>query len=233
MTTELKVVMFTDQVKYTTNTSQRTSAEIALVAREQADLTSEVLRMTHGVLIKDTGDGCFAQFSAVIEAVQAGVLLQQRVAERNAVQQNERLRFELHIGIDVGELVVLLNGDLRGDAANRCARVCSECLPGEVYLSDFAAPMLKGNEVELEAMVARQLKGITGKTKLHRVHALYLEPQGAPNPFIWRSGITNAADFFDRQEEQSTLRAYLHGRQNCQIVGSRRISAQTNRTCRW
>jgi class 3 adenylate cyclase len=223
MPTELKVVMFTDQVKSTANTGQRTNAEIAQVAREQDELTNEVLRVTRGVLLKDTGDGCFAQFPAVLEAVQAGVLVQQRVAERNGAQQNHRLRFELHIGIDVGELVVLPNGDLRGDAANRCARICSECPASEVYLSETAAGMLKPNEVELEARNALPLKGVKGKTKLHRVRALHVQPQGAPNPFTWRGGITVVADFFDREQEQRTLRSYLHGRQNCQIVGPRRI----------
>jgi class 3 adenylate cyclase len=223
MSTELKVVMFTDQVKSTANTSRRTHSEIAEVARAQDNLTSEVMRVTRGVLLKDTGDGCFAQFSSVLEAVQAGVMLQQRVAERNAAQQNHRLRFELHIGIDVGELLVLANGDLRGDAANRCARVCSECPSGEVYLSDTAAGMLKRNEVELEALPAVQLSGVKRRTKLHRVRALLVQPQSPPNPFIWRGGITVAADFFDREQEQHTLRAYLHGRQNCQIVGPRRI----------
>ena len=223
MTAELKVVMFTDQVKSTANTARRTRAEIEQVAREQDELTSEVLRLTRGLLLKDTGDGCLAQFTSVLEAVQAGVLLQERVIERNAAQQNRRLRFDLHIGIDVGELIVLANGDLRGDAANRCARICSECPGGEVYLSDTAAGVLKKNEVELEALAALQLKGVKGKTKLHRVRALHVQPQNAPNPFIWRGGITTAADFFDREPEQRTLRAYLHGRQNCQIVGPRRI----------
>lgn len=44
-----------------------------------------------------------------------------------------------------------------------------------------------------------------------------------PNPFVWRQGITNAADFFDRDNEQRTLRNYLRNRQNCQIVGARRM----------
>jgi uncharacterized protein len=223
MTAELKVVLFTDQVKSTAHTARRTHAEIEQVAREQDDLTNEVLRLTHGVLLKDTGDGCLAQFSSVLEAVQAGMLLQQRVAERNAAQQNRRLRFDLHIGIDAGELVVLDNGDVRGDAANRCARICSECPAGEVYLSDTAAGMIRKNEVELAAVDALQLKGIKGKTKLHRVRTLHVWPAGTPNPFIHRGGITAAADFFDREQEQRTLRAYLHGRQNCQIVGPRRI----------
>ncbi|MFL6209921.1 MAG: adenylate/guanylate cyclase domain-containing protein [Pyrinomonadaceae bacterium] len=223
MTAELKVVLFTDQVKSTAHTAQRTSAEIEQVAHAQDELTSDVLRLTHGVQLKDTGDGCLAQFSSVLEAVQAGVLLQQRVSARNAVQQNERLKFELHIGIDAGELVVLANGDLRGDAANRCARVCSACPAGEVYLSDKAADMLKQNEVEVEALGARQFKEGEDEIKLCRVRALHVQPQSTPNPFIWRGGITAAADFFDREPEQRTLRAYLHGRQNCQIVGPRRI----------
>jgi adenylate cyclase len=138
MSTELKVVMFTDQVESTANTAHRTNAEIEQIALEQDNLTVEVLRLTRGTLLKDTGDGCLAQFLAVSEAVQAGMLLQKRVAERNAAQVEEQLRFELHIGIDVGELIVLANGDLRGEAANRCTRVCSACPPGEVYLRTYA-----------------------------------------------------------------------------------------------
>jgi class 3 adenylate cyclase len=116
MPAELKVVLFTDQVKSTAHTAQRTHAKIEQVALEQDELTNEVLRLTHGVQLKDTGDGCFAQFSSVLDAVQAGVMLQARITARNAAQPNERLKFELHIGIDLGELVALDNGDLRGDA---------------------------------------------------------------------------------------------------------------------
>ncbi|HEX9919251.1 MAG TPA: hypothetical protein VGA87_08790, partial [Pyrinomonadaceae bacterium] len=223
MSTELKVVMFTDQVQSTANTARRTHAQIEQIAREQDDLTVEVLRLTWGTFLKDTGDGCLAQFPSVLEAVQAGVLLQRRVAERNATQIIASMQFELHIGIDIGELVVLENGDLRGDAANRCARICSECPPGEVYLSNIASRMLKGNEVVLEPLRALPLKGIGEETMLYRVIALYVQPQGTLNPFVWRGGITRAEDFFDREGEQRVLRAYLHARQNCQIVGPRRI----------
>jgi uncharacterized protein len=223
MSTELKVVMFTDQVKFTTNTAHRTYAEIKQIAGEQNDLTVEVLHLTRGTLLKDTGDGCLAQFSSVVEAVQAGVLIQRRVAERNGTRLAEYMRFELRIGIDVGELVVLEDGDLRGDAANRCARICSECMPGYVYLSDAAAGMLKDNEVKLEPVDALLLKGIEGETVTYRVSALHVPPQDTPNPFIWRGGITRAKDFFNREAQQRTLHAYLHGRQNCQVVGQRRI----------
>jgi hypothetical protein len=45
----------------------------------------------------------------------------------------------------------------------------------------------------------------------------------APNPFVWRAGIKEAAAFFDRAREQRTVRDFLHKRQNCQLVGPRRI----------
>ena len=42
-------------------------------------------------------------------------------------------------------------------------------------------------------------------------------------PFVCRTGITQASDFFNRESEQRTLRTYLLGRQHCQVVGPRRI----------
>lgn len=43
------------------------------------------------------------------------------------------------------------------------------------------------------------------------------------NPFAWRGGITDGRAFFGRTRELSTVRAFLRNRQNCQIVGPRRI----------
>lgn len=44
-----------------------------------------------------------------------------------------------------------------------------------------------------------------------------------PNPFTSRKGITVAEAFFNREDEQLRIRDYVHARQNCQIVGPRRI----------
>ena len=113
MATELKVVMFTDQVKSTPNTARRTPAEIEQVAREHDELTAEVVRQCRGTRLKDTGDGAFAEFRSCADAVRSGFILQQRVKAYNEAQTNDHLRFELHIGIDFGDAVVLPNGDLR------------------------------------------------------------------------------------------------------------------------
>lgn len=49
------------------------------------------------------------------------------------------------------------------------------------------------------------------------------ESDYVPNPFTWRKGIDSADAFFNREDEQLILRDFIHTRQNCQIVGPRRI----------
>jgi hypothetical protein len=43
------------------------------------------------------------------------------------------------------------------------------------------------------------------------------------NPFVYRAGITSSKDFFNRENEQITLRDFLHKQQHHQVVGPRRI----------
>jgi class 3 adenylate cyclase len=225
MSTELKVVMFTDQVSSTRNMARRTPAEIKQVARAQDDLTADAVKRCRGTILKDTGDGHLVEFLSCTDAVRCGFLLQRRVAERNGAQANERLRFDLHVGVDFGEAVVLPDGDLRANTANLAARVCSACPAGEVYFTEKVMRELNPREAHAEQVEveADKLKGVEGEVNVYRL-AEWLGPvESAPNPFIWRAGITNPDDFFDRDAEQRTLRAYLRGRQNCQIVGPRRI----------
>lgn len=223
MSTELKVIMFTDQVKSTPNTARRKPDEIEQVNDEQKRLTSEAVRQCRGTILKDTGDGHLVEFHACSNAVRCGFILQQRVRERNEAQTNDRLRFELHVGIDFGEIVVLPNGDLRGDEANIAARVCSECPPGEVYFTEKVKKELHPREARVDKVGAFKLRGVKGKVNIYSLVEWLGEIVPCPNPFTWRGGITKAEDFFNRDNEQRTIRDYLRAHQNCQIVGQRRI----------
>ncbi len=223
MRTEVKVVMFTDEVKSTEHTTQRTPMEIKQVCDDQSQLTAEVVGQCNGTILKDTGDGAFIVFASCSDAVRCGFVLQKRVRERNKALKNPHLKFELHIGIDTGELVVLPDGDLRGNAANRAARVCSVCPAGQVYFTDKVKSELHPREATCSSVGPFKLKGVKGKTTLYRLGEWLGPVEPSHNPFFWRQGITDAEAFFDRDNEQRTLREYLHGKQNCQIVGPRRI----------
>jgi uncharacterized protein len=223
MDTKLKVVMFTDQIDSTPSTARRTHAENKKITREQYDLTAEVVRSCRGKILKDTGDGHFIEFPTCSDAVRCGAVIQQRVKARNEAQADDLLKFALHIGIDFGEAVILPSGDLRANTANLAARVCSECPAGEVYFTEKVAREIHQREARVEKAGAFKLKGVDAKVVLFRLIEWLGQIEAAPNPFIWRSGITKAEDFFDRENEQRTLRSYLRGGQNCQIVGPRRM----------
>lgn len=54
-----------------------------------------------------------------------------------------------------------------------------------------------------------------------------LPPAPQANPFFIRGGIRQDEDFHGRRHELNILRDYLRGRQNCQLVGHRRIGKST------
>lgn len=236
MQTQLKVIAFTDQVGSTSKTAQRTHAEIDRVNREQQSLTVEIVQQCRGAILKDTGDGHMIEFRACSDAVWFGFIIQQRVNARNDAQTNDNLKFDLHVGIDFGEVIVLENGDIRGSAANRAARVSGISPAGEVYFTDKVTRELNPREFSFEKVDdLPPLKGVEGEVTIYRLINLLGETRSAtttnrisaseraPNPFVWRDGITRTEDFFGRDREQRTLRDYLRMRQNCQIVGPRRI----------
>ena len=215
--------MFTDQIGSTQSMMQRTNEEIRRVAADLSRLTAEAAGRCRGVILKDTGDGYMIEFRSCPDAVSCGALMQRYVAEHNhATRDNPRLQFELHIGIDVGEAVILENRDLRANAANQAARVSGKGPQGQVYFTKTVAELLNRREVTFKEAGLFDLKGV-GEVMLYALEQ-WLEPFPAtPNPFVWRDGITNADDFFGRDKEQRTLQNYLRQRQNCQVVGPRRI----------
>lgn len=223
MATELKVVMFTDQVNSTAHMTQRTPEESGIVTREQNNLTAEAVSRCRGVILKDTGDGHMIEFRSCADAVRCGHLIQSGVKERNGVQNNELLKFGLHVGIEFGEALVLDNGDLRANAANLAARVSAKGLEGEVYFTEKVAKELHPREFVVERVGSLPLKGVEEEVVIYRLKEWLGKIESSSNPFIWRGGITKADDFFGREDELRRLRDFLRGRQNCQIVGPRRI----------
>jgi hypothetical protein len=219
--------------------------ESKIVTREQINLTTGAVSRCHGRIRKDRGDGYLIEFNSCSNAVRCGYLIQQYVEERNRLQSDARLKFELRVGIDFGEAIGMANGDLRGNAVNMAARVCDVAPEGEVYFTEKVAKELNPREASVEMVGRFPLKGIKGEVSIYRLKD-WLGPvesspdssveiraseggdrldrvESSPNPFIWRDGITRVEDFFGREYELSRLCNFLSKRQNCQIVGERRI----------
>ena len=223
MITELKVVMFTDQINSTSHMRHRTFAEVKRISLEQDQLTAEAVGLCRGKILKDLGDGHLVEFQSCLNAVRCGFILQQRVKARNAAQRDDRLQFDLHIGIDLGEVLLLPTGDFRANSANLAARLSAQCPAGQVYFTDNVRRELHPRDAKLERVGDFSLKGFVETIPVFRLLNWLGEIESSPNPFIWRDGITKAEDFFDREHETNKLQAFLRAKQNCQIVGARRI----------
>jgi class 3 adenylate cyclase len=150
MAQETKVVMFTDEVNSTARNEDRTDDERTSVAKAQSKLTNTAVRGCRGKILKDTGDGHFMEFRSCADAVKCGHVLQKMVTEHNQAQTNDLLKFDLHVGIDSGDLTVLKNKDLRGTAAARASRISGKCPAGEVYFSSKIAEELNRREARVE-----------------------------------------------------------------------------------
>lgn len=224
MNPQTKILMFTDQVGSTPGTTKRTHGEIFEVKSEQNRLTASAATHSRGKIIKDTGDGNILEFESFQDAVQCGHLLQNYVRERNGGLNDDKLKFELHVGIDFGDVIQWEDDDVSGEAANSAARFCSACPPGEVYFTESIAEKLKSDEVKSENIGKKSLKGI-GNVTLYRLVECLIPIDPPSNPFVWSIGITVAEEFFGREKELADLKAYLAGNQsqNCQIIGPRRI----------
>ncbi len=100
-------VLFTDLVGSTALRS-RIGEEAADVLRVKHDaLINDAITANRGTVVKHTGDGAMATFSAAVDAVAAAVAIQQAVDGHNRRGADERM--EVRVGISVGD--VTFNGD--------------------------------------------------------------------------------------------------------------------------
>ncbi|MBM4442571.1 MAG: adenylate/guanylate cyclase domain-containing protein [Candidatus Rokubacteria bacterium] len=113
--------------------------EIATVRTLTAhrDAMSAAIRGYHGRVVDSPGDNLLAEFPSAVDAVEAAVAIQRRLAEANAALPPER-RLEFRIGVNLGE--ILADGErIYGDTVNVAARVeaLAEaggiCVAGAVY----------------------------------------------------------------------------------------------------
>jgi adenylate cyclase len=120
-----------------------------------------------GRVIDTAGDGIFAEFASVTNAVECAVSIQRAMVERNADVEPDR-RMQFRIGINLGD-VIYDDTTIFGDGVNIAARLESIAEPGGISISDEVFRQVRGKvDVAFEDTGEHQLKNIQRPIGVYR-----------------------------------------------------------------
>lgn len=135
------------------------------------ELVDPKIQEHRGRVVKNTGDGFFAEFASVVDAVRCAAEIQCGMVGREPEVSNER-RIKFRIGINLGDVIVE-EDDIFGDGVNVAARLETLAKPGGVCVSRVVRDQVRDKlDYKFEDMGEQQVKNIARPV---RVYALRLE----------------------------------------------------------
>lgn len=165
--TAVLTIMFIDMAGFTERAAASSRDGLIELIRKVRELVQPVLARRRGRIVKTVGDGFLITFDSPTEAVLAGRDVQQTIARRNALHDDEE-PVTLRIGVTTGE-VALEDNDVYGDPVNLASRIQQLAEPGEVYFSDATWHAMTKSEVQHETVGEFDVKGVAGTVRVHRV----------------------------------------------------------------
>jgi class 3 adenylate cyclase/tetratricopeptide (TPR) repeat protein len=155
----LAAVWFADIVGYTALSSRDEASALSLAALLR-EIASGVVLEHDGRVVKFIGDAALAVFPGVEAAVESGLEVASRFAERasEVVQGGGALR----VGIHMGEVAFSEDDDVYGDVVNVAARIQAESEPGATMVSEDVWRQLRRRpRFAFESAGSRSLRGIS------------------------------------------------------------------------
>src|SRR5262245_18360993 len=120
MERKLAAVIAADVVGYSRLMEQDEEGTFERLRAHRKELFEPEIEQHHGRVFKLVGDGLFAEFASVVDAVECPGVLQRGLAQRNSKLPFDQ-RIDIRIGLHVGDVIVE-DGDRYGDAVNVASR---------------------------------------------------------------------------------------------------------------
>jgi TolB-like protein/class 3 adenylate cyclase/Flp pilus assembly protein TadD len=140
-----------------------------------ADAVEPAIAEYGGRIVKNTGDGCLAEFSSAVEAVRAALQFQTRVKELT-IGDVEDTRIAFRVGVNIGDVIVEPH-DIFGDGVNIAARLEGITEPGGICISSSAYDQVRGKVgVEFTDLGEQNLKNIARPVRVYAVAREGLSP---------------------------------------------------------
>ncbi len=134
---KLAAILAADVVGYSRLTGADEEGTLRRLRALRGDLIEPTLDRHRGRVVKTMGDGFLIEFPSVVDAVRAAIEIQRGVAEHGAGGPADD-RITLRVGVHLGDVVALPDGDLVGDGVNIAARLEGIAEPGGICISEDA-----------------------------------------------------------------------------------------------
>jgi TolB-like protein len=156
-----------------------------------------VVRAHDGRIVKVMGDGVLIEFASTVNAVEAAIELQEKMAEANASLSEDR-QIILRIGINLGEIIVEGN-DVFGNGVNIAARLESIAPVGGIVISGSAYEQVKNIiALAVEDLGEQALKNIAEPVRVYRVGIGKAAAAATPRTAAAATAATTAAAASER-----------------------------------
>ena len=163
---DVHTILFTDMESSTSMRQQIGDEKAQEIVHVHNDIVREALNANAGREVKHTGDGIMASFGSASQGLQAAVAIQRAVAAHVEEEQDARLR--VYIGLNAGEPIAE-DGDLFGTSVDLAKRICDECQPGEILISDVVRQLVAGKEFLFSDRGDTALRGFEDPVRLYEV----------------------------------------------------------------
>jgi adenylate cyclase len=168
MERHLAAILAADVVGYSALMERDEAGTFARLKAGRQQLFEPEIARHHGRIFKLMGDGLLAEFGSVVDAVECAVALQRGLAERNASVPEEE-RFQVRIGINLGEVIVE-GEDRYGEGVNIAARLEQLAEPGGIYVSGKVSKEVeKKLAFAFEPLGERRVKNVAEPLQVYRV----------------------------------------------------------------
>jgi len=171
MRSQNSAVMLTDMQGFTAATARQTRHENARMLALHDALLAPVLRVFRGHRVKSIGDAYLVLFDSPTRALLCGMAIQDRLWDYNRRVEPDG-RIEVRIVVTMGEVTLVRSGgeqDVYGEAINLASRIEREATAGEIWLSEAAWLVADRDEVAIEEIGARALRGLPEPARIFRV----------------------------------------------------------------
>lgn len=168
MQRRLVAIMSADVAGYSSLMAVDEEGTLARLKEYHKELIEPVIVDHGGRVVKLMGDGILAEFASVIEAVRAGIEIQQKLALRNQDAPDEH-QIVFRIGINQGD-VIIDGDDIYGDDVNVAARLQERAISGGICISERVFSNIRGKiDIGIDDLGDQEFKNIPEPVRVYRV----------------------------------------------------------------